>query len=89
MSWGLRLLPPYTRALIARYFFATFPIIEKKVVVYWKLHYVATRKSETERLALRSMRLLEHEWSGEAGEVDEVRYALEALRGRERRERHE
>lgn len=36
---------------------------------------------------MRSLRLLEHEWIREESEGDEVRYALETLRGRESRER--
>ena len=89
LPWGLRLLPPWTRALVARYFLATFPIIEKKIMVDGKKKYLAAAKTLAEGKALRSLRMLHGEWSGERDDLDEVRYALEVLRGRGSRGRDE
>ena len=76
LPWGLRLLPPWTRALVARYFFATFPIIEKEEKVDEKKKYLAPEKTPAEVKALSSLRMLHVEWSGERDDLDEVRYAL-------------
>ena len=89
LPWGLRLLPPWTRALVARYFFATFPIIEKKAMVHGKKKYLAAEKTPAEVKALRTLRMLHVQWSGERDDLDEVRYALEVLRGRGSRGRYE
>ena len=78
----MRLLPPWTRPLVARYFFATFPILEKKEKVNGKLVYSQAAKTAAETLALRSLRLLECEWTGVQADIDEVVAALETLRSR-------
>lgn len=72
---GMRLIPQWTRALRARYFLATFPIIEKKVEQDGRTNrkYFATRKFDAEKRAFRSFRLVEKGWSGKTGEVGEVR----------------
>lgn len=54
--YDLSIIPPGTWALVARYFLATFLIMEKKVDVDEKKKYVAERKSQTEKYALRSLR---------------------------------
>lgn len=50
-------LPP--KEIVGRYFLATFPIIEKEVGVDRKKKHVVAKKSQAERHALRSLRLLE------------------------------
>ena len=80
LPWGLHLLPPWTRPLVARYFLATFPIIEKRETVDGKNKYLAAVKTPAEVKALRSLRQLHMECRGERGDLDEVRYALEVLR---------
>ena len=82
LPWGLRLLPPWTRPLVARYFFATFPILEKKEEENGKTAYSPAAKTAAETLALRSLRLLQSEWTGVQADIDEVVSALETLRCR-------
>ena len=89
LPWGLRLLPPWSRALVARYFLVTFPIIEKRVTVAGKKKYLAAAKTPAEVKALRSLRMMHVEWSGQQNDLDEVRYALEILRGRGSRGRYD
>lgn len=61
------MLPPWTRELVVRYFLTTFPIMEKNMGAFWKNENIATKKSQMATHALRSLRLLEKEWSGEVG----------------------
>lgn len=67
--------------LVARYFIATLPFVEKKVAVDGRRKYATTSKSDAQKDDLRSLRLLEKELSGETGELDEKRYTLGVLRG--------
>lgn len=78
------MLSPWTPALFVKYLLAIFPIINNKVDVEGQKKYDATKKSETTH-ALRSLHLSKKKWSGDVGDLIEVRYALEVLRGRESR----
>ena len=83
LPWGLKKLPPWTRALVARYFLGFFPIIERWEDVGGKRKYTAAVKSRAEKRALRILRILHrHGRDGEEGkeDVDEVTEALEILR---------
>ena len=60
LPWGLRRLPPWTRALVARYFLGSFPIIERWEDVGGKKKYVAAAKTQAEARALRILRILHH-----------------------------
>ena len=85
LPWGLRRLPPWTRALVARYFLGSFPIIETWVEAEGKRKYVAAAKTQAEARALRILRILHrHGRDGEEGreDVDEATEALEILRCR-------
>ena len=85
LPWGLRRLPPWTRALVARYFLGSFPIIETWVEAEGKRKYVAAAKTQAEARALRILRILHrHGRDGEEGkeEVEEATEALEILRCR-------
>lgn len=82
LPWGLRLSPPWTRTLVARHLFATFSIVAKKMKVGKKQKYVAKSKSDTERIGLRSFRLMKEEYSVEEKDLNEVRDAIKILRGR-------
>ena len=73
---------PWTRPLVARYFFATFPILEKKEKRNGKVVYSPAAKTAAETLALSSLRLLQSEWTGVQADIDEVVAALETLRSR-------
>ena len=85
LPWGLTKLPPWTRALVARYFLGSFPIIERWEDVGGKRKYAAAVKSRADERALRILRILHrHGRDGEEGkeDVDEVTEALEILRHR-------
>ena len=85
LPWGLRRLPPWTRALVARYFLGAFPIIERWEDVGGKRKYVAAAKTQAEARALRILRILRrHGRDGEEGreDVEEASEALEILRCR-------
>ena len=85
LPWGLTKLPSWTRALVARYFLGSFPIIERWEYVGGKRKYAAAVKSRAEKRALRILRILHrHGRDGEEGKenVGEVTEALEILRHR-------
>ena len=85
LPWGLRQLPPWTRALVARYFLGSFPIIERWEEVDGKRKYIAAAMSPAERGALRILRILHRDGrGGEEGkeDVEEATEALEILRCR-------
>ena len=85
LPWGLTNLPPWTRALVARYFLGSFPIIERLEEVNWKRKYTAAAKTPEGARALRILHILHREGrDGEDGkeDVDEATEALETLRGR-------
>ena len=85
MLWGLIKLPPWTRALVARYFLGSFPIIEMWEDVGEKRKYAAAVKSMAENRALRTLRILHrHGRDGEEEKeyVGEATEALEILRHR-------
>ena len=85
LPWGLRRLPPWTRALFARYFLGYFPIIKKWEEVDGKRKYTAAAKTPAETRALRVMRILHRAGrDGEEGkeDVEEATEALEILRAR-------
>ena len=83
LPWGLTKLPPWTRALVARYFLGSFPIIERWEVVGGKRKYVVAEKTRAEKRALRILRILHrHGRDGEDGNEDvcEATEAREILR---------
>ena len=85
LLWGLRRLPPWTRALVARYFLGSFPIIERWEDVGGKRKYMAAAKTQAEARALRILRILHrHGRDGEEGkeDVEEATEAFETLRCR-------
>jgi len=85
LPWGLTLLPPWTRPLVARYFLGSFPIIERWEEVGGKRKYAAVAKSQAEKRALRILRILHRAGrDGEEGreDVEEAREAFEVLRWR-------
>ena len=85
LPWGLRRLPPWSRALVARYFLGSFPIIERWEEVDGKRKYTAAGKSPAETRALRILRILHRDGrDGEEGkeDVEEATEALEILRSR-------
>ena len=85
LPWGRLRLPPWTRALVARYFLGSFPIIERWEEVDGKRKYTAAAKTPAEARALRILRILHREGrDGEAGkeDVEEATEALEILRAR-------
>ena len=82
---GLAKLPPWTRALVARYVLGTFPIIERREDVGGKRKYATAVKTRAEKRALRILRILHrHGRDGEEGKegVGEATEALEILRHR-------
>ena len=85
LPWGLTRLPPWTRALVARYFLGTFPIIERWEEVGGKRKYVAAAKTPAEKRALIILRILHRPGRDDAEgkeDVQEATEALEILRGR-------
>ena len=58
LPWGLTNLPPWTRALVARYFLGSFPIIERWEDLGGKRKYAAAVKTRAEKRALRILRIL-------------------------------
>ena len=62
LPWGLPLLPPWTRALVARYFLATFSIVKKKAEVEGKTRYVSAVKMPADTKALHSLRPVPDYW---------------------------
>ena len=78
LPWGLKRLPPWSRALVARYFLGSFPIIERWEDVGGKRKYAAAAKSQAETRALRIICILHRAGSnGEEGKED-VEEATEA-----------
>ena len=85
LPWGFTKLPPWTRALVARYFLGSFPIIERWEVVGGKRKYAAAEKTRAEKRALRILRIMHrHGRDGEEGkeDVEGATEALEILRHR-------
>ena len=85
LPWGLTKPPPWTHALVARYFLGSFPIIERWEDVGGKRKYAAAVKTRAEKRALRILRILHrHGRDGEEGKEDvgEATEALEILRHR-------
>ena len=71
LPWGLTKLPPWTRALVARYFLGPFPIIERWEDVGRKRKYASAEKTGAEKRALRFLRILHrHGRDGEEGKED-------------------
>ena len=85
LPWGLRRIPPWTRAPVARYFLGSFPTSESWEDVEGKRKYVAAAKTQAEERALRILRILHrHGGDGEEGreDADEATEAPEILRSR-------
>ena len=78
-------LPPWTRALVARYLLGNFPVIERWEAERGKRKYVAAAKTPAEKRALIILRILHRPGRDDAEgkeDVQEATEALEILRGR-------
>lgn len=89
MTWGLRWLPAWTRALFARYFIGSFPITERWKDISGRRKYATAAKTPAEACALRIMRILVHGCHGEEGKeyMEKATKALDTLRSLGSRER--
>ena len=79
LPWGLRRLPPWTDALVARYFLGSFPIIERWEDVGGKRKCVVAAKTQAEARALRILRILHRQARDGADGKKDVEEATEVL----------